>query len=74
MALITRCVQCGGTDDHPKALYLTAQDTDGARYHYDCLPIDLRDASDHIRTGVSLAESGVHGDALRAQLTNGSEN
>jgi hypothetical protein len=62
-----RCTQCGQTDDHPRVL-INPDTPSEALVHYDCLPADLRGANEYVATAVQLAESGVHGDDLRAQI------
>ena len=64
---LSRCDQCGQTDDHPKV-----HNSDGATHHHDCLPADrkaeLIASSDKAAVIVAAAESGVHGDELRAHI------
>lgn len=73
MAAVDRCVQCGKTDDHPKVHIgdgLGAGGADSVRSaHLDCLPADLREAlmGQH-GEAIAAAESGTHGDDLRALM------
>jgi hypothetical protein len=64
---LSRCDQCGQTDDHPKVHY-----SDGATHHHDCLSFDqkaeLIASSDKVGAIIAAAESGVHGDDLRAHI------
>lgn len=64
---VSRCDQCGQTDDHPKVHYL-----DGGTHHHDCLSFDqkaeLAASSDKAAAIIEAAESGVRGDDLRAHI------
>lgn len=63
----TLCTQCGQVDDHPKAHWDT-----GETYHHDCLPFrhkqQLIEASDHAKSIIEAAESGIRGSALLAHI------
>lgn len=63
---VSRCDQCGQVDDHPKVHV-----SDGGTFHHDCVSADLRAQlvqDDRARQIVELAESGIHGDELRARI------
>jgi recombinational DNA repair protein (RecF pathway) len=64
---ISRCDWCGQSDDHPKVHYY-----DGRTHHHDCLSADqkaeLIASSDKVGAIITAAESGVHGDDLRAHI------
>jgi recombinational DNA repair protein (RecF pathway) len=64
---VSRCDQCGQVDDHPKVHY-----SDGGTRHHDCLSVDqkaeLAASSDKAAAIIAAAESGTHGDELRAQI------
>jgi recombinational DNA repair protein (RecF pathway) len=64
---LSRCDFCGQTDDHPKVHY-----SDGRTHHHDCLSADqkaeLTDSSDQALAIIAAAESGIHGDDLRAHI------
>lgn len=64
-----RCLQCGQTDDHPK-LHL-ADGGEVRSWHHDCLPADVREAHaefPRVSRVIEAAESGIHGDDLRAHV------
>jgi len=64
---LSRCDQCGQTDDHPKV-----HDFGGGTHHHDCLSADrkaeLAASSSQAAAIIAAAESGVHGDDLRAHI------
>jgi hypothetical protein len=64
---ISRCDQCGLSDDHPKVHY-----SGGGTRHHDCLSADqkaeLIASSDKVGDIIAAAESGVHGDDLRTHI------
>jgi hypothetical protein len=64
---ISRCDFCGQTDDHPKV-----HGFNGSTHHHDCLSADqkaeLAASSDKAAAIIAAAESGVHGDELRAHI------
>ena len=64
---LSRCDQCGQTDDHPKV-----HGFGGSTHHHDCLSADqkaeLAASSDKAAATIAAAESGVHGDELRAHI------
>jgi recombinational DNA repair protein (RecF pathway) len=61
---LSRCDQCGQTDDHPKVHSFS-----GGTHHHDCLSADakaeLAGSSPEAAAIVAQAESGVHGAELR---------
>jgi hypothetical protein len=65
---IRTCTQCGQTDDHPRVVLANRDD----EYHHDCLPFALRAelsaSGGHFASIVEAAESGTHGDDLRAHI------
>lgn len=64
---VSRCDQCGQTDDHPKV-----HSFGGGTHHHDCLSADqkaeLAGSSDKAAAIIEAAESGVRGDDLRAHI------
>lgn len=63
----SRCDQCGQTDDHPKVIGYA-----GTTHHHDCLSSDakaeLSASSPQAAAIIAAAESGIHGDDLRAHI------
>ncbi len=66
----SRCDQCGQVDNHPKSHWST-----GETFHHDCLSYDKKALLLDPETGgphgaavVEAAESGIHGDELRAHI------
>jgi hypothetical protein len=64
---VSRCDFCGQSDDHPKVHFF-----DGRTHHHDCLSADqkaeLAASSDKAAAIIAAAESGTHGDELRAHI------
>lgn len=64
---VSRCEHCGQHDDHPKVHFNT-----GRTVHHDCLSADERadvvGSAEHAEAIVVAAESGTHGDDLRAHI------
>jgi len=64
---VSRCDQCGQSDDHPKV-----HGFGGSTHHHDCLSFDqkaeLIASSDKVGAIIEAAESGTHGDDLRAHI------
>ena len=64
---VSRCDQCGQSDDHPKVHVYN-----GGTFHHDCLSADLRAdviaSAPHAEAIIQAAESGVRGDDLRAHI------
>ena len=62
---VTRCQQCGQSDDHPKVIV-----SDGGTFHHDCVSADLRDAlvasNPEVGEIIAAAQAGTHGDDLRS--------
>jgi hypothetical protein len=64
---VTRCDQCGQSDDHPKV-----HSFEGGTWHHDCLSADrkadLIASAPHAAAIIAAAESGTRGDDLRAHI------
>jgi hypothetical protein len=64
---VSRCDFCGKSDDHPKVHGFS-----GSTHHHDCLSADqkaeLVASAPQAAAIIAAAESGVHGDDLRAHI------
>lgn len=64
---LSRCDQCGQTDDHPKV-----HSFGGGTHHHDCLSADAKAeliaSAPHAQAIIEAAESGVRGDDLRTHI------
>ena len=64
---VSRCDFCGQSDDHPKV-----HGFNGSTHHHDCLSADqkaeLAASSPQAAAIIEAADSGVHGDELRAHI------
>jgi hypothetical protein len=77
MVTIDQCAQCGQADDHPKVRLGDAFGSSGevVSMHLDCLPYSVAQSLCNepgvgaLRAAaIDAAESGTHGDDLRALL------